>query len=123
MNKSLYIILVLVVIFLFTRKTEYFDNRLKKLLRQSSRWSLAAKQDKTPLIAVLHANYGAAYLWAIKDIFSEKEIEDILGSKEMRLKFEKEIISIQDKVTKEAIKQCPNFSGQIGILSKMAGEG
>nr|QBK89293.1 MAG: uncharacterized protein LCMiAC02_03880 [Mimivirus LCMiAC02] len=31
---------------------------LRILTRQSARWSIAASQDKSPLIAVLHANYG-----------------------------------------------------------------
>ena len=41
---------------------EYIVKVVKSLLRQSARWTVAARQDKNPLIAVLHANYGAAYL-------------------------------------------------------------
>lgn len=96
---------------------------LEKLVRQASRWSLAAQQDETPLIAVLHANYGAGYLWAIKDVYSDQEIESVLGSREMRMKFEKQIISIQDKATRDTVKACPEFSGQVSFLSKIAGEG
>ena len=35
---------------------------VNKLLRQTARWSTAAKQDNNSMIAVLHANYGAGYL-------------------------------------------------------------
>ena len=46
---------------------------IEKLVRQSARWSTATKQDKNPLIAVLHANYCAGYLWALKEIVSNEE--------------------------------------------------
>lgn len=109
------------------RKTEKFVNNEKKeminkLIRQSARWSSAAKNDNNNLIAVLHANYGAGYLWALKDIFTEKEIEEVLGSEDLRKKYENEIIKIQDMMTKKAVKDCPKFSGAIDFLAKLAGE-
>lgn len=113
--------------FSWFQKTEKFINQEKreminKLIRQSARWSSAAKNDNNNLIAVLHANYGAGYLWALKDIFSEKEIEEVLGSEDLRKKFENEIIKIQDNITKKTVKDCPNFSGAIDFLAKLAGE-
>lgn len=113
--------------FTWFRKTEKFVNQEKKemiskLIRQSARWSSAAKNDNNNLIAVLHANYGAGYLWALKDIFTEKEIEEVLGSEELRKKYEDEIIKIQDKMTKKAVNDCPQFSGAIDFLAKLAGE-
>lgn len=47
----------------------------QKLIRQVARWSTAGKQDKNSMIAVLHANYGAGYLWALKDIIKMDIIE------------------------------------------------
>ena len=49
---------------------------IQKLTRQAARWSTAAAQDDSPLIAVLHANYGAGYLWALKDIATAKQIKN-----------------------------------------------
>ena len=96
---------------------------LNKLLRQSARWSLAAYQDNSDLVSVLHANYGAGYLWAIKDTFEDWEIEEILGSAENRRKFESYIVEIQDIATKKATSTCPEFIGEtIPYLSKIAGD-
>ena len=108
-------------------ETEGFENdkkkeMIKKLVKQMSRWSLASMQDKNNLIAVLHANYGAGYLYAMQTLFSEKEIEEVIGSEELRKKFEAKIIEIQDKATKEAVKVCPKFTSALDFLAKLGGE-
>jgi len=125
-KNNIYIILLifLILIIFFNPLKENYTNRnkIKKLIRQAARWSHAARQDNNNLIAVLHANYGAGYLWALKDIFTEKEINNIIGSEEKRKKFEKEIIDIQDKMTKKAVKDCPNYAGTIDFLSSLGGE-
>tara|TARA_Y100000389_G_C17223324_1_gene394404 strand:+ start:407 stop:706 length:300 start_codon:yes stop_codon:yes gene_type:complete len=97
------------------------DEIIKTLVRQTSRWSAAALQDKSPLIAVLHANYGAGYLWALKDIATADQIKHVTNIE--LLTFEKEITSIQDKVTKNAIRVCPEYNPTSNAyLSKIAGE-
>ena len=53
---------------------QLIDNIIKTLVRQSARWSTAAQQDNNAMISVLHANYGAGYLWALKDIATDQEI-------------------------------------------------
>ena len=80
---------------------------IKKLLRQASRWSVAAEQDELPMVAVLHANYGAAYLWSLKDIATVNEIEEITGIDMM--KFENEITRIQDESTRKVYVACPQY--------------
>ena len=50
-----------------------------KLTRQAARWSVAALQDENPIISILHANYGAGYLWAIKDIVTTDKFNEITG--------------------------------------------
>jgi len=95
---------------------------IKKTVRQISRWSSAAKQDLNDLIAVLHANYGSAYMFSMKELFSEKEIEEVLGSEQKRKQFEAEVIKVQDEATKKAVAKCPEFSGAVDFLAKMAGE-
>ena len=93
---------------------------IKKLVRQTARWSMAAQQDENPLIAVLHANYGAAYLWALKDITSDDEIRQTTGLDLETLT--KETVKIQDAATIKAVKECPSFSSATGYLAKLAGE-
>jgi len=94
---------------------------INKLVRQASRWSTAAEQDKSPLIAVLHANYGTGYLWALKEIATNEQIESATGIDSF--KFEKEITNIQDKTTKKLITVCPDFAPERSYLSMLGGEG
>ncbi len=95
---------------------------LRVLTRQSARWSIAATQDKSPLIAVLHANYGAGYLWAMKDIATSEQMRQATGIE--LIKFEKEITKIQDATTKRMVQICPKYGRHSNkYLAKIAGEG
>ena len=97
------------------------DTIIETLLRQSSRWSLAAQQNGNPLIAVLHANYGAAYLWALKDITTSEEIKRVTGIDV--IEFQKKITEVQDIATKKLAKLCPQYAGDSDkYLAAIAGE-
>tara|TARA_Y100001970_G_scaffold170513_1_gene208408 strand:+ start:869 stop:1159 length:291 start_codon:yes stop_codon:yes gene_type:complete len=94
---------------------------INKLTRQTARWATAASQDENPVIAVLHANYAAGYLWALKDIATNKEIENA-SNIEMK-KFQKNVVDTQDKVNKKLVKLCPNFiKTDNPYLAKIGGE-
>ena len=54
-------------------------NSILILFRQCARWSTASTQDSNPLIANLHANYAAGYLWAMEDLFTADEISKTTG--------------------------------------------
>ena len=91
------------------------------LIRQAARWSAAAEQDESPIIALLHANYGAGFLWALKDIATDQEIYNSSGIDV--LKFKKTITDIQDQVTKRVTKACPQFTGNINnFLLELGGD-
>jgi hypothetical protein len=90
------------------------------LSRQAARWSTAAEQDESPLVAVLHANYGAGYLWALKDIANTEQINAATGID--MLKFEREIVSAQDNATKRMVKLCPDFGPKRTYLTQIGGE-
>lgn len=94
---------------------------IKTLTRQAARWSTAAKQDTNPLISVLHANYGAGYLWALKDIFTDIDIENSMNIDILR--FRDEIVSVQDTANLNLINSCDNLINSSDYLSKIAGEG
>lgn len=117
MEIILFIFLILTIVFLLfyhynDKKTNLNrDDIIKKLLRQAVRWSIAAEQDKLPMIAVLHANYGAAYLWSLKDIANNDEIEKIVGIDMMKV--EKEITRIQDETTKKVYLACPQYGPEL----------
>ena len=93
------------------------------LIRQASRWSVAAQQDKSPMISLLHANYAVGYLGALEDIASEREIERVIGVGNLPT-FRKKIIDIQDKSTKAVSNACPDFMGPHidEYLTKLAGD-
>ena len=50
-----------------------YTKSIETLYRQSARWAVASDQDDNDIIRLLHANYAAGYLWAIKDIVSTEE--------------------------------------------------
>lgn len=98
---------------------------INTLMRQISRWSNAAIQDKTPIIEVLHANYGAGYLWALTDVFTTEQIQTATNmTNDEYMKFKDKIVSIQDNATKKLVKLCqPSMQGLDPELSRLAGEG
>lgn len=100
---------------------QYQKEMVLKLLRQTARWSTAATQDESPLIAVLHANYSTGYLWALKDIATKSEIETFTNIDFD--KFQKNVVGIQDATTKRLAKICPEYAKTDNIyLAKIAGE-
>lgn len=94
---------------------------IRTLLRQSARWSTAAKQDEAPMIAVLHANYGAGYLYALMDVATPQEIEAATGVDV--LKYKNAITGAQDVATVAAITSCPEFGPEPSYLTSLGGEG
>ena len=122
-------ILLGVVIMLIMRELQQWriasaDNMkqsIVKLVRQSARWSTAARQDRNAMIAVLHANYGAGYLWALQDIAKTEQIEAAAGID--IVKFQKEIIATQDAATQAMAALCPKYAPKKTYLTRIGGEG
>lgn len=85
-------------------KNDELNRVVEVLYRQCARWAVAAEQDNAEVIAVLHANYAAGYLWAIKDIVGTDRFENITG--ENFADFEKKIVGIQDKATHGLVTKC-----------------
>ena len=68
----LYLIAVIFVLYLMMQnKTRGMNKAIEKLVRQSARYAVAAQQDESPVIAILHANYAAAYLYALKEFATD----------------------------------------------------
>ena len=123
------IILGMIIMYLFinnnNNKKDNMEKQIEftveKLVRQAARWSTAAKQDKNAMIAVLHANYGAGYLWALKDIIKTDIIEK--KTRIDMIEFENEILKIQDEATQNMAKLCPEYAPKSSYLTRLAGEG
>jgi hypothetical protein len=107
---------------LYKNNDKYKSHIISRIMRGSARWALASKQDKSPLVAVLHANYGCAYLWALKDVFNDYEITAATGIDVIQ--FQNKITDIQDTATKRMTNLCPAYASGIqdNILSGIAGE-
>lgn len=86
---------------------EFRSAQLKALIRQTARWTGASMQDESPMISLLHANYGAGYLQALELIATENEINQFSNLQKLRLK----VYSAQDKAAQRVFAQCPNFIG------------
>lgn len=117
-----YIVAIAIIAFMFIRRGNGTPRgNIEKLVRQTARWATAAQQDASPLISMLHANYAAGYLWALKDIATPTEIHKATG---VNLKqFEEHIVNVQDSTTKKVIKVCPQFKGEVDLyLATIAGE-
>ena len=118
----IYIVAIAIIAFMFIRNGNGTPKgNIEKLVRQTARWATAAQQDASPLISMLHANYAAGYLWALKDIATPTEIHKATGVDLKR--FEEHIVNVQDATTKKVIKVCPQFKGEVDLyLATIAGE-
>lgn len=111
-----FVLFVLIVYFLSCPKSTESERNsapssaINTLLRQSARYSAAARQDHNPVIANLHANYGAAYLWALQDIASNQSIEQTTGVDLLRYK--RIIQQIQDQSTRRLFAACSTLVPQ-----------
>jgi hypothetical protein len=118
----LYLIAAVFVLFLMMQnKTRGMNKSIEKLVRQSARYATAAQQDASPVIAVLHANYAAAYLYALKDIATDSQIHNATGIDVK--KFKEHVTNVQDMVTRKTSEKCPDFVGEVDIyLAQIGGE-
>jgi len=121
---------IIIIYFLIEIKDRCFiKNESKKqlnkiiqiLVRQGARWSNAAINDKSPIITVLHANYGTGYLWALRDIASDEQIKSATGIDV--IKYKQKIIDVQDMATKKLLTVCPDYAeGLDKELVKLGGD-
>jgi hypothetical protein len=118
----LYLIAIIFILFLMMKnKTRNMNSAIEKLVRQSARYAVAAQQDASPVIAILHANYAAAYFYALKDIASESQIHNATGIDVK--KFKEHVTNVQDMVTRRTSEKCPDFVGEVDIyLAQIGGE-
>ena len=86
----------------------YRKKGIQALIRQTARWTAASQQDKSPMISLLHANYGAGYLQALELIATENEINEFASLQKLRLK----VYSTQDKAAQRVFAACPDFLGK-----------
>lgn len=118
----LYLVATIVVLFLIMRnRSKSMKESIDTLVRQSARYAVAAQQDASPVIALLHANYAAAYFYALRDIASESQIHNATGINVK--KFKEHVTNVQDMITRRTSEKCPDFVGEVDIyLAQIGGE-
>ena len=125
-----YIIFILSVIYvlslnLFTKRysvSKIHDiQRINKLIRQTSRWAVAAEQDTNPYIANLHATYSLGYLMALREIYSDDTIKKLVGVDVRKL--ETEVTRIMDDAVKQLNMVYPEGKPKNKYLAFLAKEG
>lgn len=100
---AIFLVVTAVIALTYTRRNDMRET-IKILYRQCARWAVAAQQDASDIIRVLHANYATGYLWALKDIASSEDFQKATG--EDFLRFEQRIVAIQDDATRRLVKKC-----------------
>src|SRR5210317_665681 len=118
----LYLLGVIFVLYLMMKnKTRGMNKAIEKLVRQSARYAVAAQQDESPVIAILHANYATGYFYALKEFASESQIHNATGIDVK--KFKEHVTNVQDMVTRKTSEKCPDFVGEVDIyLAQIGGE-
>lgn len=103
--------LFLVLFFLFRsrqHKCQHQQDIIHALVRQLARWTIASQQDQSPMIALLHANYGAGYLQALELIATENDINKVTNLQDLRTK----VYTTQDKAAQQVMTTCPQYMGK-----------
>lgn len=93
---------------------------IETLVRQTARWSTASLQDESPLIKMLHANYGVAYASALRQVATDGEIYAATGINAQEL--EQHATAAQDAATLKLVAVAPQAAPQ-GPLVALAREG
>lgn len=121
-NLIILIIITIISCLIFYRSRPNNSTSINAILRGSSRYALASLQDRSPMIALLHANYAAGYFWALRDAYKITDIENAKNGMDI-LEYEQRITEIQDQATKEVMNLCPQFSQNLDLrLAKIANE-
>lgn len=72
---------------------------LTRLMRQTERWLIAARQDLNPGVKFLHASYGVGNLDIIRQVIADDEIIKVTGKNPIRLL--RELEALQDQAQSE----------------------
>ena len=112
------IIIILVLVLMITRSKS--PGGIDKLVKKTAKYATMAQQSDAPMIALMHANYSMAYLEALLDIASPREI-NMVSNIDVKL-FIEHVTKVQQEVTQKVVQKIPALQGQIDLyLSAIAG--
>lgn len=101
-------LICIVTLNLFTKNTSNCNDsiNINKLIRQTSRWAIAAEQDNNPYVANLHATYALGYLMALREIYDDETIKNLTHI-DIR-KLDREVTRIMDDAVQKLLTVCPD---------------
>lgn len=114
-------IIISLIVLLNNQNTINDKTNIKKLLRQTARWSVASHQDSNPYIANLHATYSLGYLMALREIYTDEIIMKLTNVDIRRL--ESEVTMIMDNAVKKLIQICPEGQPKNRYLAYLSKQG
>tara|TARA_R110002073_G_scaffold302919_1_gene470707 strand:+ start:338 stop:730 length:393 start_codon:yes stop_codon:yes gene_type:complete len=111
----MWLIIVAIVIlglFYLSRRGIPHD-KVRSLVQRSAAFAVQAQQDTAPVQSIVHATYANAYLDALKNMSSEREIQQASG---VNLKvFEEHINNVQSSVTQKVLEKVPDLAGTVDL--------
>jgi len=91
-----------------------------KLVQKTAKYATMAQQDDAPMLALMHANYSMAYLEALLDMATYRQINRATNV-DVKL-FIEHVMMVQQSVTKKVVQKIPSLQGEIDLyLSAIAG--
>lgn len=115
-------IFVILVIILMIVKSMNKTNAsvIQTLVQKTAKYATMAQQDDSPMLAVMHANYSVAYLEALLDVATYRQINRATNV-DVKL-FIEHVMMVQQSVTKKVVQKIPALQGEIDLyLSAIAG--
>lgn len=109
----LWILAGILLLLVFFWKSGTPRDRVQTLIQKCASYAVQAQQDTSPVQAMLHANYSAAYLDALKTVSSERQIQQV-GSVNIGT-FESHILNVQKSVTDKALQEVPDLAGKVDL--------
>ena len=92
-------------------------SHVRMLVREGARYSTMSQQDTNPIVAVMHATYGIAYLEAARKFATDTDISRIAGMKSSDLYHTAQ--KRQQQAIKHIATTCPNATpqGEVAIAT------
>jgi hypothetical protein len=109
----LWILAGIVIVLMFLWKSGTPRDRIQTLVQKCASYAVQAQQDTSPVQAMLHANYAAAYLDALKVVSSERQIQQV-GSVNLGT-FQTHVWNVQKSVTDKALEAVPELAGKVDL--------
>lgn len=115
------LVIILILILAIVRSMNKTNGSvIEKIVKKTAKYATMAQQDDSPMLALMHANYSMAYLEALLDLASQKEIHRVTNI-DVKL-FIEHVLQVQQDVTKKVIRKIPALQGEIDLyLSSIAG--